>query len=295
MANFEKYDPVEMLKEKLKKHCGLIFDGQRDTYFRQKLEDRIRELGIKSAADYNHHLMTGDDYGVEWQNLINAVTINETYFFREKNQLDALKKFVLPEVMRKREPFRHLRILSAACANGAEPYSLAIMLSTKGIADNWRIEIEGSDINEKNLETARQGCYTEFDIRSLDPLSKATFFERHNSRYILLPSIRERVRFFQMNLLNFFAIRSREPYQIILCRNVLYYFDIPTREKVISALADSLSAEGYLFAGQTEFIGDLTIPFKTCRQGEVVYYQKTSGVFRGSNRPNDAGSKPVNA
>lgn len=265
-------DEWTILKTRVKDHCGLIFDGQRDTYFRNKVQARMQELHCNSAVEYLQYLNVEDKDKNEWQKLINEVTINETYFFRENQQFKVLAKTVLPELMKTREPFYNLRLLCAACSNGAEPYTLAMTLAK--LPAPWQLEIEACDLSDKNLAVARQGVYGDFDLRTTEPLAKASLFEQKGSHYQLALAVRQSVRFFQLNLLDFAKIRSLVPYQVIFCRNVLYYFDIATREKVICALADALSAGGFLFVGQTEFIGELAIPFKPCREGDVLFYRK---------------------
>jgi chemotaxis protein methyltransferase CheR len=279
MASSSKFDEIALLKTKLKEYCGLTFEGQRDSYLRQKLENRVATLQMSSITQYYQHLLFADPNKEEWQNLINEVTINETYFFREKQQMDILLKTVMPQLVRSREPLRQIRILSAACANGAEAYSLAILLQNLKLGERWRIEIEGMDINQKNVEAARRAIYNESDLRSIDPLVKVVFFERQDTHYILSPAIAKTVRFFPMNLLNFAGLQKMAPYQVIFCRNVLYYFDIPTRERIIQSLAESLTADGYLFVGQTEFIGELSIPFKMYREVDAVFYKKVNTIL----------------
>ena len=270
---------IRNIKKKIKEFCGLTFEGQRDKYLQQRLEERIKSLNLGSLGEYCQCVFYDNKEKTEWTNLINDITINETYFFREKQQFDVLTRIVLPKIMKERAPMNQLRILSAACANGAEAYTLAILLYiNSSLQQQWRVEIEGCDLNQKNLAIAREGIFGEFDMRGVDPLVKTTFFDHQDSHYVLMPSIRQSVRFFQLNLLNLFQLRNLVPYQVIFCRNVLYYFDIPTREKVLQGLAECLSPNGYLFVGQTEFVGELSIPFKACREGDVVVYQKNSSL-----------------
>ena len=264
-------DGFNILKNMVKQFCGLTFEGQRDTYFRQKVKQRMTSLGLRSPLDYQRYLAL-ERQGTEWQMFISEITINESYFFREQQQFDLLLSEILPGLKQQQQPGTPIRLLSAGCANGAEPYSLAILLANHQ-GENGGLQIDACDLSDSNLAIARQGIYTQFDLRNTSALVKAKYFAKNGERYLLQAAIRQQVSFFKTNLLKASALRIRQPYHVIFCRNVLYYFEMPIRELVIRGLADVLDRKGYLFVGQTEFLGGLNIPLCQYRQGNVIYYR----------------------
>ena len=273
MAEFvSNLDGIKILKNMVKHFCGLTFEGQRDTYFRQKVKQRMRSLGLKSPLDYHRYLVL-EHQGVEWQIFISEITINESYFFREQQQFDFLLNDILPRLKSQLGPITPIRMLSAGCANGSEPYSLAILLRHHRREQDGQFQIEACDLSDSNLVTAQQGIYNQFDLRNTPPLIKAGFFEKTGDRYLLHPDIRCQVSFFKMNLLDASPLKIRQPYHVIFCRNVLYYFELPVRELVIRGLANFLSRNGYLLVGQTEFLGGLSIPLHQHRKGNVIFYR----------------------
>ncbi len=220
-----------------------------------RLSRRLRELELGSYGDY-HRLATED--AAEMVRLLDAIATNETHFFRERGQFDLLAERLCPEWEQeaangKRQ--RRLRVWSAACSSGEEPYSIAMLLHDRLAGQGWSLEIQASDISTKVLSRAHAGVYR------LDKLGgiPAPYLRRYmlkgvgpeEGRACVAPVLRELVRFARLNL-HEKAYPVSGPFDAIFCRNVLIYFDPPSRQEVLGRLLGLLRPGGYLFLGHAE-------------------------------------------
>jgi len=220
--------------------------------FQAEFTDLFGRLAQGSPTHYLHQLRESDEQSIEWQRLINTLTIGETYFLREQNHFDLLKRQILPKlVLQRRQTGNHtLRIWSAGCASGEEPYSIAIMLH-QFLPDlpKWQIDIYGTDINEFALQTARNGVYRQWAFRHTDPLFKQQYFDETDAGVQIKPFIRNMVTFRRHNLLNDIRLGN---FDIVFCRNVLLYFEEQNAIQAESRLFEGLNDGGWLFLGQAE-------------------------------------------
>ena len=246
------------------KECGIRLPPVKITMIEGRLRRRVRANGLSSLRDYCGWLFDGNHLEGEREHLLNAVTTNKTDFFREPKHFDYLVDTALPKMHR--EGVRQLRVWSAACSTGAEPYTLAMLLDAyaqdKGGPD---FGILATDLDSEVLRTARRGVYP---AAMLDPVPTAL-----RNRYVMRPSdpkrgemriapaLRSAIGFAQMNLMD-----ERYPVgdamDIIFCRNVLIYFDKPTQEKVVSRLVDCLRPGGLIFLGHSESIAGFQLPLR---------------------------------
>lgn len=235
-----------------------------------KAGTRLNALGL-SLPQYMAYL---EQHPTEWDALIEAVTVNETYFFREESQMEQLVRVVLPQWVHRDE----IRIWSAACSTGEEPYSLAMMIVESGIMPLSRIQIYATDINKKVLQFAERGVYPKHSMcfRRTPERMLRKYFDAVPGGYRVKESIRERVRFMPWNLTRH-AAGVLPVMDVIFCRNVLIYFDGATIRKVISHLSDRLAAGGYLFTGHAETITGLFPEFRTINAPATFYYRKEGG------------------
>lgn len=214
----------------------------------------IRLAQGDSPASYLDHLRQHDLSSPQWQRLINTITIGETYFLREQTHFDLLKKHILPKlVLRRRQEGQHtLRIWSAGCSSGEEPYSIAMTLHQflPDIA-KWDIQIFGTDINEYSLQTAINGIYRQWSFRHVDKLVQQNYFDKTEGGLQVKSYIRNMVTFRRHNLLNDLNISK---FDIIFCKNVLLYFDDIYIEHAENRIYESLQPDGWLFLGQAEAI-----------------------------------------
>lgn len=249
-------DKEEMLADLL---AGVI-ERRREPAAR--LLDRLRgELGFGPASEA----------------VVNAVTVGETFFFRYQAQFDALERVIVPDLLERNRLTRHLSAWSAGCSNGAEPYSLSMLLRRQFAAAlaGWTVDILGTDINVAALAEARSGEYGAWTIRDLPAETRVACFEPHGHRWRVRPLYRAVVRFARHNLV------SQPPpggaFDLILCRNVLMYFAPATRVRVVQALRAALAPRGWLMVSHAEVGPPASDYFETMVLPECTLYRRPEG------------------
>ena len=232
-----------------------------------RLGKRLRAMQLASITDYCSFLRTANAPD-EVANLIDAISTNHTSFFREGHHFEFLRDNILPElaVRRHAERWPILRVWSAACSSGEEPYSLAISLAEilPALAADWAWQIEATDISHRVLDRARAAIYSEEGVVGhVPPLLVAKYFQRgfgpQAGNYRVKPLLQERVGFSHLNLIDG-PFRFSEPFQFIFCRNVMIYFDRPTQEQLVVRLASQLVPGGYLLVGHSESLTGIRHP-----------------------------------
>jgi chemotaxis protein methyltransferase CheR len=235
---------------------GIHFPDAKKYVLESRLGNRLLELEIEDYDQYISYLTIGPYQQDEFQEMFNRITINETSFFRNEPQLDVFERQVLPELLEARKGVRRLRLWSAACSTGEEPYTLAIMLHrTLGARlSDWRIEILGSDISEKVLEIAQEGVYSDYAMRSTNALVKQRYFTQNGQSWKLQDSVRGMVSFQLHNLKDRLGAKRFGAWDVIFCRNVMIYFDDAMKDGVLQTFSDQLAPDGTLFIGHSESI-----------------------------------------
>jgi chemotaxis protein methyltransferase CheR len=264
---------LKLLGDLIQERFGLMFDGVRQGILASRLQPRMRELRIETPRAYYEYLRFHPQRDAEFERLPALVTNNETYFFRETRQFEILIDHVLPE-RRAAAPSRPLRLLSAGCSSGEEPYSLAIALHDAGLplaGKSW--EIDACDLNPERIGRAREGIYDETSLRACDPETRRRYFTAQDGRFRLKDRYRAGLRFFQSNLLAP-GFTLEPPYDVILCRNLLIYFCDSAFERLIGLFARSLAPGGYLFLGHSESLFDRGTAFVPVVMGGLVIYRK---------------------
>lgn len=251
-----------------------------------KLLKRVQVLGLPSLATYYQHLVTSCEsvmQDVEWRELIDVLTVNESYFFRDQGQFALLRKVVLPELIQSKqqvnlEQERTIRVRSAGCSTGEEAYSLAILLKELIPADQpWNIVVLGTDINEFALAQARRGLYSDWSFRSVNPEIRQKYFRSHSGGWEVIPEIRRMVTFHLGNLVqdDEFNPHSRiHDFDLILCRNVFIYFNAAAIATVLDRFYQALTPTGYLMTGHTELHGQNLCQFQIKTFSASVLYQR---------------------
>ncbi len=246
---------IERLKELVVQRTGHHYYVDKDKLLYERARERMQARGIANLDAYVDDL---ERLGAqEWRALEDAITVGETYFFRYPDHFAALRNEVLPRLIEARRELRNLRIWSIGCSNGAEPYSIAIIVRELlgSELDNWRVSITGGDISEKALSAARAARYNAWALRTMGPEDRAKYFDRDGSHWVLKREYRSMVRFERQNIL---SLLSATPplewtaFDLILCRNVLIYFSPQQAIETTRALARCLSPEGLLFLGHAE-------------------------------------------
>ncbi len=260
----------ERLRELVYRHTGIrMADNRRDLIY-GRLSKRLRILGITRFSDYCR--LIEDGYEEELESFRNAVTTNLTAFFREAHHFDYLAQTLLPELLARKNTERKLRIWSAGCSSGEEPYTLAMVLrETIPDPHNWDIRILATDLDSNVLKRAEAGIYELQGVqRTLGTRLKRWCLRGKGAlegKVKVKPVLREMIRFRKLNLMEAWPIKGRMDF--IFCRNVLIYFDKPTQKKLFERFAGVLGEDGHLFIGHSESPLDLTDRFELI--GKSIY------------------------
>lgn len=270
------FDPAELklLTDLIQERFGLTFNGVRLEILEARLRPRLRELHLTGLREYYQFLKFHPDREGEFARLPAMVTNNETYFFRESHQFDLLVNHVIPE-RRQALRTRPLRLLSAGCSSGEEPYSLAIALHNAGLplaGVTW--EIDACDLNPERIARAQEGLYAESSLRACDEEARRRYFTPEPDGFRLKEKYRKGVRCFHANLLAPNGTLGWAVYDAILCRNMLIYFSEGAFTNLIGLFARSLVPGGYLFLGHSESLLDRKTAFVPALLGGAVVYRK---------------------
>jgi chemotaxis protein methyltransferase CheR len=259
---------------------GIFIADNRKYLLENRLGNRLKEHNLKTFGEYFYFLKFDSGRKDELSRLFEVITTNETSFFRNPPQLKVFQEIILPlhlEALRKKR-IRRLRIWSAGCSTGEEPYTLSIILHEvlRSEISTWDIKITANDLSEAVLASARRGLYTDYSLRTTPPEIKAKYFDdQGGGKYIISPEIKKLVSFGQINLNDVFQLKRVEPSNIIFCRNVIIYFDEAMKKRVIGAFYDNLLPGGHLFIGHSESLHNITRAFKPIHHpGTIVYFKE---------------------
>jgi len=252
-------------------HTGIqLGDGKEDMLY-GRISRRIRKVGVTSFKAYIS-LLEQDEDGVEFGEFINAVTTNLTSFFREAHHFDYLKKTLLPDLMQKNRASRRIRIWSAGSSTGEEPYSIAMMVA-ETMPQGWDVKILATDLDTDVLAHGERGVYDDTRVEGLDKAVVKRWFSKsssHPGKVRVKPELQELIYFKQLNLLKDWPMKG--PIDIIFCRNVIIYFDMPTKQKLMNRYADLLVDGGHLFLGHSEAMNNMSTRFVL--DGKSVYSKR---------------------
>jgi chemotaxis protein methyltransferase CheR len=271
-AQFEK------LRDVVYKRSGIYFQDSKKYVLESRLSRRLEELEFEDFDQYILFLTAGPYQTDEFQEMFNRITINETSFFRNEPQLDVFEKQVLPELIEAKKSSKTLRIWSAACSSGEEPYTLAIQIHRSlGVRlSDWKIEILGTDISEKVLMTAQSGKYPHYSVRSVNPMVLNRYFKQDGSLYELDPTIQSMVHFQKLNLKDVLAAKRFGTWDVIFCRNVMIYFDDDMKSRCAKLFHDQLQNDGTLFIGHSETLRNLSVSFEALPYPQGFAYKKSA-------------------
>jgi chemotaxis protein methyltransferase CheR len=212
------------------------------------------------------------------RDVVEAMTTNESFFFRDTKPFDQLRTLVLPRMLKNRAQARHLRIWCAACSSGQEPYSIAMILSEEAAKlAGWRVDILATDLSNEILRRAKEGAYSQFEVQRGLPITMLMkYFEQNGDRWQISQKIRDMVTFRPFNLLNDPAPLGR--FDIVFCRNVLIYFEHPTKAKVLAGIARQMPNDGILYLGGAETVIGLSEHFQLIEGQRGIYAAATGGM-----------------
>lgn len=269
-------DEFRLLRDFVYQHCGLNFTEDSKYLLEKRLGRRLNHHNLKSFKDYYYFLRYKPDKEVELSEVVDLLTTNETYFFREDYQLRAFAEEILPEIRQRKAAAgdRQLRIWSAGCSSGEEPYTLAMILLDQAWLRSWRVEIIGTDINQKVLQMARQGEYGESSFRSTDQRYRERFFKDSDGKLRIRDEVKNLVTISHLNLFDSARVALLGRMDVVFCRNVIIYFDQDGKKKVIESFFQQLQPEGYLLLGHSESLINLSTAFKLRHFQHDMVYQK---------------------
>lgn len=254
---------------------GTYFEDNKRYFVDKRLVERIRATESDGFRDYFVTLRFETD-GKELQALINLMTVNETYFYREEYQLQCMVNSLLPDLIRRHDRSRPLRIWSVPCSTGEEPYSIGIYLLEHWPEINtYDVELIASDIDTKALDAAQAGEYQHRAIAQLPPdILRQHFIDMGGDRYIVKKQLRDAITFTRVNIMDYAEMRHYRDFDLIFCRNLLIYFDDKSRRIAAEGLYDALRPGGYICLGHSESMSRITPLFAVRKFPDAIVYQK---------------------
>jgi chemotaxis protein methyltransferase CheR len=265
------------MRDFIYQNTGIYFQDNKKYLLEGRLGKRLQVLGIEEFETYFQRVRFGSQKIAEMKFLFDAVTINETFFFRNEPQFEAFEQTLVPQLIAEQRSERtKLRVWSAASSSGEEAYTIAMIYLEK-LRPKYpllEIEIVGTDICPSVLETARSGIYREYSVRNMPKLFLQKYFEAAEGRFHIRSQVKELARFQHLNLYDRGKMRAMGRFDIIFCANVLIYFDAQSKIQVVSDLYDNLNPGGSLFIGYAESLHGISSAFKLVNFPKTVAYQK---------------------
>jgi chemotaxis protein methyltransferase CheR len=259
------------LRDSIRDRLGIYYDDTKQFLLQSRLQTRLIKNRCESFATYHRFLVASNHREKEWDELASVLANNETYFFRERAQLEVLATEVVDEALRSSG---RLRIWSSGCSTGEEPYTIAMVLLDGKRLDSSAITIRASDMSGAALERARAGFYRELAFRATSPEVVRKHFTPFESGFTVSDELKRMVVFFRANLVDTGTFAGFGVHDAIFCRNVLIYFDKPTQKRVVEAFAGALRPGGFLFLGHAESISRLTDLYEPVVTSRAVYYRR---------------------
>jgi len=262
------WDDFNFLRNLSNKHSGILANDDKFDMFYSRLARRIRALGLKNFKEYCHYLEQNPES--EFTEFINSVTTNLTSFFRENHHFEYLADTVIPELLAKNKGSRQIKIWSAGCSTGEEPYSIAMTLK-ENIPSDWQIKILATDLDTQVLQTAASGVYPVDRVSGLSQQRLSRWFKKgkgtNANKVKVVSELQQLIQFNQLNLMQDWPMKG--PFDVIFCRNVLIYFDKETKEKLARRYAQLLPIGHRLFIGHSESLHQLDTGFELI--GNTIY------------------------
>jgi chemotaxis protein methyltransferase CheR len=265
----------EFLRRLLRDKSGLDLSSDKQYLIESRLLPLARKVGLPGIGELVQKLKDGNHSLIS--QVVEAMTTNETFFFRDKVPFDHFREAIVPEILKARAGRKSMRIWCAAGSTGQEPYSLAMCLKEMGtVLSGWRVEIIATDLSQEVLEKSRSGLYSQFEVQRGLPIQLLVkYFKQTGELWQINSDLRAMVQHRQLNLLHDFSQLGR--FDVIFCRNVLIYFDQETKINIFGRLANAMEADGFLVLGAAETVVGLTDVFKPLAERRGLY-QPTGGA-----------------
>lgn len=261
------------IRDLVMSRTGIVINDHKQELIYSRLSKRVRALNLEGFDEYINVLDSGNNKD-EMVAFINAITTNLTAFFREGHHFDYLRDVALPKIMERNRRSRKIRIWSAGCSTGEEPYSIAMTLAEKLGFDSWDWRVLATDIDTDVLAAANSRVYTEERVTGIAPQRLLRWFRRGGGRNAGLVQVakelNDRIAFRQLNLIQPWPIKNQ--FDVIFCRNVVIYFDLATQKKLFEGFHRQLDSQGTLFIGHSESLHKVTDRFESV--GHTIYQKK---------------------
>ena len=260
----------DFISQFLKKRSGLVLTPDKQYLLDSRLSPVARRFNLPDLGAVVGKLRSGTDEALA-KSVVEAMTTNESFFFRDKTPFEHFEKVMLPPLLKARAVTKRLRIWCAAASSGQEPYSLAMLLREKSAQlKDWRLEILGTDLSTEVLAKATQGVYSQFEVQRGLPIQMLVkYFVKDGEQWRVNQDIRSMVQYKPNNLLEPFS--GMGPFDIVFCRNVLIYFDAATKQNVLERIAPILAPDGYMILGAAETVLGVTAAFSPVENARGVY------------------------
>ena len=259
----------DFVAQMLKRRSGLIITPEKAYLLESRMGPVARKHGLAGLDAIAAKLKAGNEALAS--DVTEAMTTNESFFFRDKTPFDHFEKLILPALLQSRAAQRKIRIWCAAASTGQEPYSLGMILKEKAaLIKEWRIEISGTDLSAEVLERAKAGVYSQFEVQRGLPIQMLVkYFSKEGEQWRVKDDIRSMVQYRTFNLLDPFT--GFGTFDIVFCRNVLIYFDEATKRNILERIAQLMPADGYLLLGAAETVIGVTNAFVPVDQARGLY------------------------
>ncbi len=272
-------DEFNDLRNLIYELSGIFLQDNRKFLVENRFSHRLTELNLNSYTEYIKYLKNGLKGKAEEMNMLELITTNETSFFRDNPQLTAFRNYTLKELIDagNKSGKREIKIWSAGCSSGEEPYTLSIILheTLKHDLKKWRIRITANDISTNVLAMAKKGVYTKYALRTTPaPIISKYFAEKEGDLFEVKPEVKKLVHFGKINLNEERSVKMVPKSQIVFCRNVIIYFDREMKKKVLSGFYNNLVDGGHLYVGHSESLHLITKDFKPIQHSGAISYLK---------------------
>ncbi len=245
-----------LIRDLIYRNSGIFQPDNKLYFLKDRCARRMRAVGAESTAEYFDLLTNHPECGSEVRRLLNEITVGETCFFRHEPQLNAIRKIVLPKLIKgwRKTPRVQLKIWSCGCSTGEEPYTLAMILleESEGLLRGRDWQIIATDINDRSLAMAREGVYDSYSLRNVVNGVREKYFQRHGEKCSVVKRVKDRVKFGRLNLLDDEKVALAKNNHIVVCANVLIYFDPASKRRTVEHLFNNLLPDGHLFLGHSE-------------------------------------------
>lgn len=254
----------------VKAKAGIALSADKDFLVQTRLEQLFHSDGALTPGTVMARLRSGDR--ATTQKVVDAMTTNETMFFRDQRPFEALRTEIIPRAIEQNAASRRLRIWCAACSTGQEPYSLAMLLATHFPLPGWEVEVLATDISEASMAQATEGLYRQFEVnRGLPAAMLLEHFEQRGARWAIKDHIKQMVRFEKLNLLGAWPWMPKM--DVVLLRNVLIYFDVETKRRVLARVRQAMAPQGALLLGGAETMVFIDESFERIEVARTSYYR----------------------